>query len=113
MERIARAVPVKSKQALTDFLSEYQTRIDKGDSDPLFEGFGSGSERWYYQEIEGKPYIIAVTEGDAVTAGYDQYPHTEDEFFEWFSKSIGELSGIDLRQTPTGATSELVFEIVN
>jgi len=111
MERIARAIPIKSRAALDDFLEEYQKRIDRGDTDSLYKGFGGGIERWYYQEIEGKPYVISATEGNKITAGYEQYLETEDEFFKWFQEEIQKLSDIDLRKVPTGATSELVFEI--
>jgi len=109
MQRIVRAVPVKSKDALR----ELADKVEKQPSDikeRFLQSFGNPVEDWYYQEIEGKPYIIAVIEGATLTEGFAQYPTLDDPFFNWFRDEVLELSGVDLRIVPTAAPSEHIFQ---
>ena len=112
MERIARVVPIKSKELLLKICNEFRSKTPK-EKRPLFEPFGKGSERWYYQEIEGRPFLISVTESEKLTEGLAQYPETQDPFFVWFNSAIEQLTGTSLRENPTGATSELVLEMTS
>ncbi len=112
MERIARVVPIKSRSALLELCDEIRAKSDQ-EKKAFMDTFGTGCERWYFQEIDGKPHLISVTEGTNLTNGYSLYESSNDPFFEWFSQRVQDISDIDLRKNPTGAVSELVFEMGN
>ena len=112
MNQIARVVPVKSREALQQLCDEIRQKMPH-ETQSFFNSFGTGYERWYFQEIDGKPFLISVTDSTNMSAGYDQYAHSSDPFFVWFSDRIKEISDIDLRENPTGATSELMLEMSN
>lgn len=112
MKQIARVVPVKSREALELLCNEIRAKSDE-EKKPFFDTFGTGHERWYYQEIAGEPHLISVTEASELSAGHARYENSNDPFFVWFRDRVEELSGVDLRKTPTGATSELMLEMSN
>lgn len=110
MERIARAVPVKSKHALLK-LAEDISAWPISEKEAFFNHFGPGVERWYYQEIEGKPYLIAVAEGETLSEGFNKYQDLDDPYFNWFRDQVKQISGIDLTKNPTAADSEFILEL--
>lgn len=109
METIARAFPVTSKKDLIAFAKE----VDEwpAESKAKFRSFfGDGRERWYFQKIDGKPYVISVAEVDRA-AGFSDMATTDDAFTAWFRKRAKELTGVSLKKQPKGPSSELVYEL--
>lgn len=109
MDRIVRAVPIKSKAALIELAKNVEQRPHT-EKKRFLEYFGDAMEEWYYQEIEGKPHIIAVVEGDKLNEGFALYPTLDDPYFNWFRDQVLELSGVDLREVPKAADSEFIFK---
>lgn len=108
MEQIARVIPVKSREALVQLAEEAKSRPE-AERDAFFSLFGDGTtEHWHYQEIDGKPYVIAVATGPNLPEGFKQYPFLQDEYFDWFHQAVLEISGVDLRTNPLAAPSELI-----
>ncbi len=113
MEHIARVIPVKSKEALMKLAKAVGER-PKAERDTFLSNFGPNTiERWYFQEIDGKPYILATAEGENLGEGFAKYPELDDPYFNWFCEEVLELSGVDLRQLPMAASSTLITEIAN
>ena len=110
MERIVRAVPIKSKQALQDLARQIE-EWPEDEKSRFLEPFGNAAEDWFYQEIDGKPFVLAVVDGESLSEGFAEYPECQDPFFCWFHKQVLELSGVDLREVPTAAPSEFVFRL--
>ena len=111
MQQLARMVPVKSKEGLVELLRQANERPAE-ERHTFFSRFGDSTvERWYYQEIDGKPYVLAVAEGEHLMDGFAQYPELDDPYFNWFRDRVFELSGVDLRAVPTAAHSELLGEV--
>ncbi len=110
MPKVVRAVPIKSKEGLMNLAKGVANRPAK-ERKEFLALFGDGVEEWYYQEIDGKPYIIAVAEGTDLERGYSMYPELQDPFFEWFRAQVLELSDVDLREVPKAAPSEFVFKL--
>ena len=110
MQRIVRAVPVKSKESLTK-LARASAEWPAQERQKFLSYFGDATEQWYFQEIEGKPYIIAIVEGTKLEQGFAKYPQLDDPFFNWFRDEVLEMSGVDLRQVPKAADAELIYEM--
>ena len=70
MQRIVRAIPVKSREALMAFRDAIEQR-DPAEKNAFLSRFGDGVEEWYYQEIEGQAYVIAIAEGSELEAGFE------------------------------------------
>lgn len=110
MERVVRAVPVSSREALQEFAQQIAKRPQE-ERQRFLEHFGGAVEEWYYQEIDGKPHVIAVVEGEQLSAGFAKYPSLQDPFFDWFREGVLELTGVDLREVPKAAPSEFIFRL--
>lgn len=110
MERVVRAVPVKSREALEEFAQKIAKRPQE-ERRQFLAHFGGAVEEWYYQEIDGKPHVIAVVEGEQLSQGFAKYPHLQDPFFNWFRDQVLELTGVDLREVPKAAASNFIFRL--
>ena len=110
MERIVRAIPVKSKEDLIQLVKDIE-EYPTSEKRKLLSIFGpSVCEQWYYQDIEGKPYLLAVIDGENLARAFGTYPKLRDPYFDWFRERVIELSGVDLAKVPTAATSEFLYE---
>lgn len=108
MEKVVRAFPISSREALlemADQVASYTSEHKRA----FFDNFGDATEDWFYQEIEGKPYVICVAQGDNLEAGYANYEQLNDEFSVWFKDKVAELSGVDVNKTPKGPETNHVF----
>lgn len=108
MDRVVRVFPLRTIESLKEFGAE----IDAWDAEKkraFFALFGQGREHWYVQEIDGRPYVIAITEGEALERGYQRMAEATDEFSVWFRKRVRELSGFDLGSAPKGPPCEHVY----
>src|SRR5262245_32341976 len=112
MRRLARAFPVKSRAALEE-LGRAINQWNPLEKERFYAQFGGSEvrESWYFQEIEGKPYVIAVVQGDNLEHGYRYLQTSDDDFSRWFREQIRELTGVDLTESPRGPRSERVYEM--
>ena len=109
METIARIFGITSRQALVDFaraIDEWPTT----EKLEFFRLFGPSVERWYFQEVEGKPYVIAIARADNATAGFEHLATSADPFTRWFREQALKLTGVDLAKAARGPTSEFIYE---
>jgi hypothetical protein len=109
METIARIFGITSREALIDFaraVDEWATQ----DKLEFFRLFGPSVERWYFQEIDGKPYVIAIARADNAAAGYQHLATSADPFTRWFREQVQELTGVDLTTMARGPASEFIYE---
>ena len=110
MQRVVRAFPVKSKEAIVKFAEE----VDEWPNEKkkaFFQNFGEVTETWHFQMIEGKPYVIGVAEGTDLEKGFERYASMSDPFSTWFKDQVKEITGVDLNGAPKGPSSELVYEL--
>jgi len=108
MNTIPRAFPVKSKEAILEFakaIDEWST----ADKKVFMDAFGNSIERWYYQELDGKPHLISIAEIDNME-GYKHLQNSDDLFTVWFRQQVVDTCGIDLTMEPKGPATELMFE---
>lgn len=112
MQRTVRAFPVKSKQAVIDFAKGVDA-WSQSEKKAFFENFGGAVENWYFQMIEGKPYVITVAEGEDLEEGYKRYAAMieTDPFASWFRDQVKMLSGFDLSETPKGPDTEHLYQL--
>ncbi len=110
MEIVARAFPVRSKEAAI----ELGRAIDEWPAEkkaPMAEAFGGdGREHWFYQEIEDKPHVVSVAIVADAAAGYEFLQTSDDEFTQWFRGQVAELSLVNLSDKPRGPASEFIYE---
>ena len=108
METIARVFPVKSKKDLLAFAND----IDAWSAEERRQFsayFGNGRERWYFQKIDGRPYVISIADVER-PEGYAEMAASDDDFTKWFRKRVKRLSGVSLKKKPKGPPSDLVYE---
>lgn len=108
MDKVVRAFPIKSRGALMRF-SEGVEAFSTAEKAPFFDNFSDGVEDWFYQEIDGKPYVICVAQGENLEEGYANYNKLDDHFSSWFKAQVAELTDIDVNTAPKGPDSEHVF----
>jgi hypothetical protein len=108
MDRVVRVFPLRNVESLKEFAAEIE-RWDAKKKSAFFALFGHGREHWYVQQIDGRPYVIAITEGEALDQGYERMANATDEFSVWFRRRVRELSGFDLSSMPKGPVCEHVF----
>ncbi len=108
MEKVVRAFPITSREALMQF-SEGVEAFSSSEKEGFFSNFSDAVEDWFYQEIDGKPYVICVAQGDNLEQGYENYHKLNDPFSLWFKDQVSQLTQIDVNTTPKGPESEHVF----
>ena len=107
-----RLIPVSSKAAVLCFVDAVKNYPDTQARNEFVAMFEGAIEDWYFQEVDGRSYIIAVTQGDRVSidSAFAKYKDLDQPFFNWFRDQILLLTGIDMREQPGGERSELLFE---
>ena len=110
METFVRAFRVTSKKDLLKFAKDVEAwPAEKRTKFRAF--FGENSrERWYYQKIGGKHYVMSVADIERPD-GFDEYANSDDEFTKWFRKRAKALTGVSFKKTPKGPPSELVYTL--
>lgn len=111
MEEVVRAFPVKSKEAIVELAAEIDRKFTSKDKAILAEEFGLDCERWYYQEIAGKPHVIGVARGSTLELGFANWGKTKNPYATWFRAQVLEISGVDLAEKPKGPPTELLYEL--
>ena len=111
MERTARAFPIKSREAVEAMCQELDRRFTSEDKKILAEEFELDCELQYYQEIEGKPYVITVIQGETLEKGFKDWAKTTNPFASWFREQVLAISGHELSKNPKGPKSDLVYEL--
>ena len=110
METYARVFPIKSKEALLE-LGRAVDEWSGQQKAAFFEAFGRGRERWYYQEIDGRPYVVSVAEAERLEAGFRWYATTQDPFSAWLRERVVALTDVDMSSKPKGPEAEFVYEL--
>jgi hypothetical protein len=67
------------------------------------------TEEWYVQDIGGRPYLIAVTEGENLQGAWANLAKATDELSVWFREQARNLSDADLSVVPRPPGAEHVF----
>lgn len=108
MEKVVRAFPITSKDELLK-MAEGVTKFSVEQKKPFFDNFSDAVEDWYYQELAGKPYVIAVAQGEDLEKGFANYQQLNDEFSLWFKAQVQALTAVDLNAMAKGPESEHIF----
>ena len=108
MDKVVRAFPITSRDALMRFSAGVK-KFSGTEKEPFFSNFSNGVEDWFYQEIDGKPFVICVAQGDGLEQGYANYNKLDDKFSLWFKQQVAEMTNVDVNKTPKGPDSEHVF----
>ncbi len=110
MQRVVRAFPVKSREAVVEF-AEAVDKWPREKKQVFFDNFGHVVETWHFQLIDGRPYVIGVADGEDLEGGFERYGGMKDEFTAWFREQVLALSGYDLGETPKGPPSEFLYRL--
>lgn len=107
-----RLLPISSKQDILSFIEDIKNYPNPDEREEFVSLFGGAFENWYFQEIDGRCFVMAVTEGDgdAIRKAFDQYRDLRQPFFDWFHDRIEAITGISMRTVPGGHGSEHLFE---
>jgi hypothetical protein len=109
MDKVVRAFPIRSREGLIVVRDQIE-KWDPKQKAVFYAHFPSAVvEEWYVQEIAGRPYLIAVTEGDDLQRGWANMAKATDEFTVWFRQKALELSDADLSVVPRPPGAEHVF----
>jgi hypothetical protein len=106
---IARVFPVKSKKDLVAFAKAIDEWPAEKKAD-FSARFGRSHERWYFQKLGRKAYVISVAEVER-PEGFADFAATDDEFTKWFLKRAKKLTGWSFKKRPMGPPSELIYEL--
>lgn len=110
MQRVVRAFPVKSKEAVLEFARAIDA-WPREKKQAFFNNFGAVVETWHFQMIGDQPYVIGVADGEDLEEGFVRYASMEDEFTRWFQDEVRSLSGYDLTDAPKGPVSEFLYRL--
>ena len=110
MKTLARAFPITSKEALLA-LGRAVDEWSAEDKSQFFTRFGRGQEKWFYQEIDGRPHVISVVEAESLDEGFEAYGRGTDPFTKWFHEQVFKLTDVDMTRSPKGPPSELIYEL--
>jgi len=112
MDRSVRLLPISSIDDAKAFVEEIRNHADSAQREEFVQLFNGAFENWYVQELDGKAYLVAITEGlqSDFESGFSQYAGLNQPFFNWFRDRILEITGIDMREQPGGLGSEHIFE---
>jgi len=108
MALVVRAYPVRSREAVEQFIGELRRR--EAETRHFFRSFGVKRETWHFQETQHGPIVIGVTEISNVEKNAEAYKGSDETFAAWFKKRVEEISGVDPNETPLGPASAMVFD---
>lgn len=109
MALVARAYPVRSREAVEEFARELRARPEE--TRRFYGSFNVRRETWFLQETAYGTFVIGVTDvSEPVDKVAAEYAASEEPFVAWFKQRVLDISGVDPNQTPLGPQSELVFD---
>jgi hypothetical protein len=92
--------PIRSIEALKRVGKDIE-RWEPAKKEKFFAMFGpSAHEDWYVREIGGQAYVICISEGEGLEAGFEKMGQATDEFTVWFRQQVLELTETDLGAKP-------------
>lgn len=112
MAMIVRAFPVlpgKENDAVAFARSANETR--KQEMTSFLRSFGVRRETWHLQRMDGKTFVIVVTDVEHPPLDKaDAYAVSQGPFERWFKDNIKTLCGVDPDAQPLGPPSETIFQ---
>jgi hypothetical protein len=108
--QVVRAFPVKSKEAVVAFARNIEKWSDS-DKEVFRRNLRGGHEDWYFQTIDGKPYVLSVFEGPQVEESFKWFATANDPFTVWFKSEVKKITDIDLDRLPKGPPTELLYHV--
>ena len=104
---VVRAYPLKSREALEDFVDDLHRRPDE--TRAMYQNLGV-REIWFEQETANGPVAIAVAVIADPTRVAEQYVKATDRFSIWFKQRVEDVSGVNPHRSPLGPGTEKVFD---
>ena len=104
---VVRAYPLKSREALEDFVDDLHRRPDE--TRAMYQALGV-REIWFQQETEHGPVAIAVAVIADPKRVAEQYMKATDRFSIWFKQRVEDVSGVNPNRSPLGPSTEKVFD---
>lgn len=106
---VVRAYPLKSREALEDFIDDVHKRPDE--TRAMYQRLGV-RELWFVQETGHGPIKIAVAAAEDPDSAAREYGRSTDRFSIWFKQRVQDVSGVNPHLTPFGPETEKVFDFV-
>lgn len=104
---VVRAYPLKSREALEDFVDDLHKRPDE--TRAMYQRFDT-REIWFVQQTERGPIAIAVAAMRDPEKTAREYGRAIDRFSIWFKQRVEDVSGVNPNRTPLGPTTELMYD---
>lgn len=104
---VVRAYPLKSREALEDFVDDLHRRPDE--TRAMYQGLGV-REIWFQQETGRGAFAIAVAVIADPQRVAQQYAKATDRFSIWFKQRVEDVSGVNPHRSPLGPGTEKVFD---
>ena len=104
---IVRAYPLKSREALEDFVDDLHKRPDE--TREMYQRFDA-REIWFVQQTERGPIAIAVAAIRDPEKTAREYAKATDRFAIWFKQRVEDVSGVNPNRTPLGPTAHLIYD---
>ena len=112
MAMIVRAFPVlpgKEADALEFARAAGDARRQEMTS--FLQGFGVHRETWHLQRMDGRTFVIVVSDvGNPPLDNARAYAASQGPFERWFKDNIKSLCGVDPDAQPLGPPSETIFQ---
>lgn len=104
---IVRAYPLKSREALEDFVDDLHKRPDE--TREMYQRFNA-REIWFVQTTDRGPMAIAVAAMPDPEKTAREYAKATDRFAIWFKQRVEDVSGVNPNRTPLGPETELIYD---
>ncbi|HYR29944.1 MAG TPA: hypothetical protein VEU30_15855 [Thermoanaerobaculia bacterium] len=104
---VVRAYPLKSREALEDFVEDLHRRPDE--TRAMYASLGA-REIWFEQNTGHGWFAVVVgviADPDRVAK---QYASATDRFSIWFKQRVEDVSGVNPHRSPLGPGTEKVFD---
>jgi hypothetical protein len=111
MQSIGMAVPVQPGKL--ERLRELAREL-REERSVEFRGFlerlQTSEEKWFLQEIEGRPHCILYLAAHDVARAFEALARSNHPFDEWIKKENAEIFGIDFSRPSSAPPPELLFD---
>lgn len=104
---VVRAYPLKSREAMEDFVDDLHKRPDE--TRAMYHDLGI-REIWFVQQTERGPINIAVAAVNDPDDAGRRYAKAIDRFSIWFKQRVEDVSGVNPHHLPFGPETEKVFD---
>ena len=104
---VVRAYPLKSREALEDFVDDLHKRPDE--TREMYSRFNA-REIWFVQQTDRGPIAIAVAAMPDPEKTAREYAKAVDRFSIWFKQRVEDVSGVNPNRTPLGPSTEVIYD---